>query len=182
MKSVVIHPDIDQLAAFGHGKPTEAEANEIADHLAECETCQKLVDTLPDDALLGLLRPLLTPGQQTSTGLFVGSWMPAELVNHPRYRLQEWIGAGGMGVVYKAEHRLMERSVALKVISKSLTANSSVVERFQKEVKVAAKLSHPNVVAAYDAEQAGDLHFLVIGIYRRSQSVQDGRGQRTTSG
>jgi hypothetical protein len=67
-----------------------------------------------------------------------------------------------MGVVYKAEHRLMERPVALKVIDRSLTDKPAVVERFRREVKAAGQLNHPNIVHAYDADQAGDSHFLVM--------------------
>ena len=68
-----------------------------------------------------------------------------------------------MGSVYLAEHRLMDRPVALKVIRPDLLGNEDLVERFRREVKAAARLAlHPNVVAAYDAEQAGDSHFLVM--------------------
>lgn len=67
-----------------------------------------------------------------------------------------------MGVVYQAEHRLMERTVALKVIHARLLSSNLAVERFRLEVKAAAKLSHRNIVTAFDAEQAGDLHFLVM--------------------
>jgi serine/threonine protein kinase len=67
-----------------------------------------------------------------------------------------------MGIVYLAEHRLMERQVAIKVISKSLLDNSEALERFHREVRAAAKLDHKNIVRAYDAEQAGDLHMLVM--------------------
>ncbi len=67
-----------------------------------------------------------------------------------------------MGEVYKAEHRLMRRTVALKVISKQLTASPSIVERFRRETRAVALLSHPNLVQAYDAEQAGEWHFLVM--------------------
>jgi WD40 repeat protein len=88
--------------------------------------------------------------------------LPAALVDHPRYRVLELLGAGGMGAVYKAEHQLMERLVALKVISPQLTASPAMVERFRREVKAAARLTHPHIVAAYDAEQAGDTHFLVM--------------------
>jgi serine/threonine protein kinase/WD40 repeat protein len=72
------------------------------------------------------------------------------------------LGAGGMGVVYKAEHRLMERAVALKVMTRALVGSAANVDRFRREVKAAARLSHANIVAAYDAEQAGDVHFLVM--------------------
>ena len=68
-----------------------------------------------------------------------------------------------MGTVYLAEHRLMDRPVALKVIRRDLLGNEALVERFRREVRAAARLAlHPNIVAAYDAEQAGDSHFLVM--------------------
>jgi putative intracellular protease/amidase len=67
-----------------------------------------------------------------------------------------------MGVVYQAEHRLMGRTVALKVLGPELVNHPTAVERFRREVRAAARLAHPNIVAAYDADQAGDLHFLVM--------------------
>lgn len=87
---------------------------------------------------------------------------PPELVNHPRYRILRLLGVGGMGTVYQAEHRVMERCVALKVIRTDLTSNASAVDRFRREVKAAAKLNHPNIVDAFDAEQVGNLHLLVM--------------------
>jgi serine/threonine protein kinase len=72
------------------------------------------------------------------------------------------LGAGGMGAVYKAEHQLMERMVALKVIKPQLVDSPIMAERFRREVKAAARLAHPNIVTAYDAEQAGSSHFLVM--------------------
>src|SRR5262249_53175019 len=88
--------------------------------------------------------------------------VPAALTDHPRYRVLELLGHGGMGAVYKAEHRLMERTVALKVIKHELTNRPAVVERFRREVKAAARLDHPNIVRAHDAEHAGDTHLLVM--------------------
>jgi WD40 repeat protein/serine/threonine protein kinase len=88
--------------------------------------------------------------------------VPLSLVDHARYRILGLLGVGGMGSVYKAEHRLMERTVALKVINPNLVGGPTMVERFRREVKAAARLAHPNIVAAYDAEQAGSSHFLVM--------------------
>ena len=85
-----------------------------------------------------------------------------ELVNHPKFRIVGVLGRGGMGVVYKAEHRIMKRPVAIKVINKGLLENAEALQRFAAEVQAAAKLNHPNIVQAFDAEQAGDLHFLVM--------------------
>src|SRR5262249_46045013 len=85
-----------------------------------------------------------------------------ELAEHERYRVVRLLGAGGMGSVYEAEHRVMQRPVALKVINRAFTARPAVVERFRREVRAAARLTHPNIVTAYDAEKAGDTHFLVM--------------------
>ncbi len=88
--------------------------------------------------------------------------VPPELVDHPTYEVMELLGQGGMGAVYKARHKVMDRLVALKIINASLLGSSNAVERFHREVKAAAKLHHPNIVTAYDAGQAGDTHFLVM--------------------
>jgi serine/threonine protein kinase len=78
------------------------------------------------------------------------------------YVVLEELGRGGMGVVYKARHRRMNREVALKVISQSKFDSLELAERFQREVEALAKLSHPNIVAAFDASEADDVHFLVM--------------------
>jgi serine/threonine protein kinase/tetratricopeptide (TPR) repeat protein len=88
--------------------------------------------------------------------------LPAELAEHARYLILRQLGQGGMGIVYQAKHRVMERQVAIKVISKSVLDKPEALARFQSEVKAAAKLQHPNIVTAYDAEQAGALHMLVM--------------------
>ncbi len=99
---------------------------------------------------------------RSTDGLPASTELPPGLADHPRYRVVRLLGRGGMGAVYLAEHRLMNRSVALKVISRSLTERPATVERFRQEVRAAARLDHPNIVHAYDAEQAGDSHFLVM--------------------
>jgi serine/threonine protein kinase/putative intracellular protease/amidase len=87
---------------------------------------------------------------------------PAELKEHPRYRLERKVGEGGMGAVYKAEHRLMGRPVALKVMNRELVKDAQTIARFKQEVRTAALLAHPNIVLALDAEQVGDCHVLVM--------------------
>jgi hypothetical protein len=88
--------------------------------------------------------------------------LPPELASHPRYRFLRELGRGAMGVVYHAEQTLMDRQVAVKVLSPAVLGHADGLERFRREVRAAAKLSHPNIVLAYDAEQAGDLHMLVM--------------------
>jgi serine/threonine protein kinase len=78
------------------------------------------------------------------------------------YTILDKIGAGGMGQVFKAEHRRMDRIVAIKMLPTSTMKDPVVVARFQREVKAAAKLRHPNIVAADDADEADGAHFLVM--------------------
>ncbi|WP_373651956.1 protein kinase domain-containing protein [Schlesneria sp. DSM 10557] len=78
------------------------------------------------------------------------------------YVLMEKIGAGGMGQVFKARHRVMERLVAVKVLPTAMTKDQAAIARFHREVKAAAKLIHPNIVTAYDADQSNGIHFLVM--------------------
>ncbi|HTI51448.1 MAG TPA: protein kinase [Planctomycetaceae bacterium] len=79
-----------------------------------------------------------------------------------KYIVLEKIGQGGMGLVYKAEHRRMNRVVALKVMSPVAMRSPEAVKRFRREVEAAARLTHPNIVAAYDANEARGVHFLVM--------------------
>src|SRR5262245_50487846 len=67
------------------------------------------------------------------------------------YVLLERIGEGGMGQVFKAWHSHLDRTVALKLIRRDRLDSQETVRRFQREIEVAARLSHPNIVAAFDA-------------------------------
>jgi serine/threonine protein kinase len=78
------------------------------------------------------------------------------------YLVLDKIGAGGMGQVFKAQHRRMERIVAIKVLPASAMKTPDAVKRFQRETTAAAKCMHPNIVTAFDAGQFGDVHFLVM--------------------
>ena len=78
------------------------------------------------------------------------------------YLLLDRVGSGGMGQVHKAIHERMNRIVALKVLPPLLAMDEGLVKRFRREVQVAAQLHHPNIVTAYDADEADGLHFLVM--------------------
>jgi eukaryotic-like serine/threonine-protein kinase len=78
------------------------------------------------------------------------------------YVIVDKLGQGGMGLVLKAEHRLMKRVVALKVLSPAVTQSPALVARFQREAQAAARLAHPNIVAAFDADEADGTHYLVM--------------------
>lgn len=78
------------------------------------------------------------------------------------YLVADELGRGGMGVVLKASHRRMQREVAVKVLPKDMVKDPAAIARFQREVVAAAQLSHPNIVAAYDADQIDGQHILVM--------------------
>jgi predicted Ser/Thr protein kinase len=67
------------------------------------------------------------------------------------YRIEEYIGRGGMGVVYRAEHMHLGRKVALKLLAPELAENGSFRERFVRESRLAASIDHPNVIPIYEA-------------------------------
>lgn len=79
-----------------------------------------------------------------------------------QYKLLERLGEGGMGQVFKARHRGLDRVVALKVIRKERLENPQAVRRFQREIRAAAQLSHPNIVLAFDADQSGSTNFFAM--------------------
>ncbi len=79
-----------------------------------------------------------------------------------RYIVLDKLGAGGMGMVFKAQHRRLKQVFALKILPPSLTRNPELVQRFHREAETAAKLNHPNIVRAIDADDAGGTHFLVM--------------------
>ena len=78
------------------------------------------------------------------------------------YTVLDQIGEGGMGVVLKAQHRRMDRLVAIKVLSSAAMKQAGAVERFQREVKAAARLEHPNIVTAHDAGEHEGVHYLAM--------------------
>lgn len=78
------------------------------------------------------------------------------------YTLLDKIGAGGMGQVFKAQHRKMDRIVAIKMLPPDVTKDAASIARFDREVHAAAKLFHPNIVPALDAAEADGVHFLVM--------------------
>ena len=77
------------------------------------------------------------------------------------YIITDFIGRGGMGDVFKAEHNLMGREVAVKVLTRQRSTPEAEAN-FQREIRLQAKLDHPNLVRAYDAGHDGNVYYLVV--------------------
>src|SRR5262249_21154003 len=116
------HPPRDFLVAFGLGKLSDIAADKVSMHLDTCHECRRQVAELSEDSLLEQLRqghcpPTMTSASETLRPAMecppkasqLPSSAPAELTNNGQYEIIREIGAGGMGVVYLARNRLMDR-------------------------------------------------------------------------
>ena len=88
--------------------------------------------------------------------------IPQPLREQTKYRIIRLIGRGGMGLVYEAYHERMDRRVALKIIDSPLLKHPEALKRFDQEVRAAANFDHPNLARAYDADEFGAIHVLVM--------------------
>jgi WD40 repeat protein len=122
-----------------------------------CPVCGTLDRSLAGPPTLPAARP---PTPFSGDGLdLLGLQGPPAL---PRYEVLGEVGRGGMGIVYKARDRERDRTVALKVIRKERLSHPDMVNRFRREAQAAARLSHPNIVEVYEADQEGDVHYLAM--------------------
>ncbi len=78
------------------------------------------------------------------------------------YVIDQLIGSGGMGRVYLARHRTMDRIVAIKTLPQEQSLRTSAIERFYEEVRTAGKLLHPNIATAFDAGCSEGVHYLAM--------------------
>jgi WD40 repeat protein/tRNA A-37 threonylcarbamoyl transferase component Bud32 len=167
------HPTSEQLRDYATGLVDDGGGAAIERHLTVCDTCWAVVEAVDDaTAVARVLRSLpaerfrllASSVEEVSEGKNEPKVPepPAELLDHPRYKLLGFIGSGGMGQIWKARHDLMNRVVAIKTIRPDLLRDEKAVARFRHEVEAAAALDHPGIVRAFDAERVGDLHFLVM--------------------
>src|SRR4030095_5208502 len=79
-----------------------------------------------------------------------------------RYQLVAWLGAGGMGVVYKAHDLMLDRDVAVKFLSPKYFSGAEAVARFLREARLVARLSHPNIMSIFDVGEDQGWQYLVF--------------------
>jgi serine/threonine protein kinase len=150
----------------------------VAKRLSQEEFLRNLSDStlFSQEEITALVEPLRQPsldGEAMAERLVSGGKLTrfqADAVRERRfeellignYQVLDRLGAGAMGTVYKARHKRMKRVVAIKVLSRSVGQSEKLVRRFQREVEAVARLSHPNIVMAHDADEAEVGHFLVM--------------------
>jgi formylglycine-generating enzyme required for sulfatase activity/serine/threonine protein kinase len=119
-------------------------------------------DRQPADDAREFARELVRQQKLTAYQATVVLQGKEETLNLGNYVVLDKLGEGGMGMVLKARHQRMHRIVALKVVSKKVMRQPEAVQRFLREVRAAARLNHPNIVTAFDADEHKGIHFLVM--------------------
>jgi RND family efflux transporter MFP subunit len=149
------HLTVQEFAAsiFQSGLLSQAEIDELKQRLD--------ASALPGEAREVASR-LVTEGKLTryqASVLLKASKDPLLVDN---YVILDTLDTGGMGLVFKALHRSMNRVVALKLLPSAMMSARDTVKRFQREVQAAAALKHPNIVAAFDADESEEIAYLVL--------------------
>lgn len=139
------HPASETLADFGNGLLDEEVHQQVEEHLRHCEECQTYVAQLPEDRFTKLFRSAAS------------STSPQQIKLQTGYELLGELGRGGMGVVYRARDRKLNRVVALKKIKNGSMANRQEQERFLREARIVARLVHPGIVQIHEVgEETSD--------------------------
>jgi len=171
-------PTEEQLAAFEAHACGKPESERIEAHLRACPQCRQwLSEASEDEQLLEkVVRVMDADSARSSEADSAGGLQgqpgtaQEEQVRHdlipPQviegYEIQEEIGRGGMGVVYKAYQQSTKRVVALKVLLEGPFAARSTRRRFEREVELAASLNHPNIVTVYDSGLSQDRYYFAM--------------------
>src|SRR5262249_25416800 len=147
-------PSNQQLEQFLNGRLSDFDRAAVDTHVQTCSACRQTVTSLGQGGAGTVCNQ--EPAQEAPEEDVAA--LPPELLNHPRYHVLEILDVGGMGAVYKAEHRLLERTVVLKIIRRDVLSKPELVQRFIREAKIAAALTHPNIVTLFEAEQIGQTY------------------------
>ncbi len=179
-------PKHDVLRACFTGELAESDAEDVLDHVSACSVCQAELQTIAvrDDTLAARLRAPVTDDPYLKEDEYAALVAKAKALGGSvppvgesgaaaddvfpgqgslgEYELLEKLGAGGMGAVYKARHKHLERFVALKVLSADRARDAQAVSRFYREMKAVGRVDHPNVVRATDAREIDGKPVLVM--------------------
>ena len=131
--------------------------------------CPQCGATLPTGALQGLCPAcLLQQGAaaETATQPEMGQFEPPSLQEmaamFPQLEILSLIGKGGMGAVYKARQPALDRLVALKILPPQVASGPGFADRFNREARALARLSHPNIVAVHEFGQVNGIPFFIM--------------------
>ncbi|MCA9174446.1 MAG: serine/threonine protein kinase [Planctomycetales bacterium] len=173
----------DQMTSYLLGRLDDHDSSAIEQHLGDCRHCEQLARQLEreGDSLTSHLRLEQGPFSADAAHSADPDWSqclarlsrlpqldaplkisPARPPQVYHYRLEEVLGHGGMGVVYRSQHPQLHRPVAVKVLSAARAADEESIQRFQLEMRAAGQLDHPGIVRAVDAGVWEGTYYLVM--------------------
>jgi serine/threonine protein kinase len=163
--------DEETLLAFAGGTLGESERQIAEAHIDRCASCRWLLARLALDADSsktsqrragrGMTSSAATTAADPPSGAGAPVLSPGTVIDEV-YVIQSQIGCGGMGSVYLATDRRLQRPVALKMINRDLLGSTDLVDRFIFEARVTAQFSHPNIISVYGAGEFEGRPYLVL--------------------
>jgi serine/threonine protein kinase len=171
------HPSERSLRAFDLGKLSDAAGEVILSHVSACVRCRDTLNFSLSDSFVSGLRaahasaggthsepvsdskpePCVVEGEPEPTG-----GLPVQLFENAEYEVIRELGRGGMGIVYLARDKMMDRNVVLKVLRSAYLERPDTRQRFIGEMRAAAQLDHPNIVKALACLQSKNLIVFVM--------------------
>jgi len=140
----------------------------MTDRLIKCPACERLIQVPPDSDLAGLscphceseLAPADLQSQAERAQELAPGFRPGQRIGN--YMIEEFLGAGGMAVVFRGTQLSLNRKVAIKVLPHQYTRKKLFVQRFESEAAVLASLNHPNIVNVIDRGREDDTYYIVM--------------------
>ncbi|MBI5388256.1 MAG: serine/threonine protein kinase [Verrucomicrobia bacterium] len=140
----------------------------MSESMASSTSCPKCGAALPSTATAGLcprclMAEAMVPTQVDAESAAQSPLPPEQIAPHfPQLEILECLGRGGMGVVYKARQKTLNRFVALKLLAPERVLDPQFAERFTREAQALAALNHPNIVTIHDFGQTGGFYYLLM--------------------
>ena len=162
-------PPRNRLKDYLAGKLDHEDSDVLERHLSSCDHCERAASEIDNepDSMVELLQsnPLPTPPQREESEPDRSDdrcRLPSIPSVIASYELLRQLGRGGMGAVYLARHKSLDKQVAIKLLPALRAKTPEFVARFQREMRAAGQLEHPTIVRSTDAGEEHGIHFLVM--------------------
>ena len=158
-------PTLIDIPASGAGDPSDSPTMvDVPGPGSDPTDSPTLVDLGPDSPTMvgGTSWPAPAPSLRTPRPQNSPSMLQPGAVLGQRYEILQILGEGGMGAVYKARDRELNRMVALKVIRPELAGSQAIIDRFKQELLLATRVTHKNVIRIYDLSEAEGMKFITM--------------------